>query len=209
MAIKSQFKRDVLALTILILGVSLFHARGLWPGQTFLPVDLANNNLPWRAGPPRPQHTLWNWLISDPLYEYYPFLVNAVNTLRDGGRWPLWNPRRFLGHPVVADPLNQPFYPFFLAVGLIFGAARGLAVGLWLHAILAAALTYGFLRAIGCHRPAATLGAFTYALSGYLVTWFEFTNWTATLSWLPGVLWAFELAVHRRSLRYTALAALL
>ena len=199
-------RRDILALVILVLGVSLFHLRGLWPGQTFLPVDLANNNLPWRSGPPQP---LQNWLISDPLYEFYPFLVYAVNTVRHSGSWPLWNPLIFLGHPIVADPLAQPFYPFFIGLGLVFGAARGFAIGLWLHAILAAALTYGFLRTIRCRRHAAVLGAFTYALSGYMVTWFEATHRISTLSWLPGVLWAFELAVRRRSLRYTALAALM
>lgn len=199
-------KQEKAALLILVLGVSLFHARGLWPGQAFLPVDLANNNLPWRAGPPQP---LQNWLISDPLYEFYPFLTNAVNSIRHAGHWPLWNPRIFLGHPVVADPLNQPFYPFFVALGVLLGTARGLAIGLWLHAVLATVLTYGLLRTIGGRRPAAVLGAFTYALSGYMVTWFEATHRVSTLTWLPGVLWAFELAVRRRSLRYAALAALM
>ncbi len=199
-------RRDLLALATLILGISLFHARGLWPGQTFLPVDLANNNLPWRSGPPQP---LQNWLISDPLYEFYPFLVHAVNTVRHSGSWPLWNPHIFLGHPVVGDPLAQPFYPVFMGLGLGFGAARGLAIGLWLHAVLAGALTYGFLRTVQCPRHAAVLGAFTYALSGHMVTWFETPFWISTLSWLPGVLWAFELAVRRSSLRHTALAALM
>jgi len=156
MAIERRLKRDAPALLILVLGVSLFHMRGLWPGQAFLPVDLAGNNLPWRAGPPQP---LQNWLISDPLYEFYPFLTNAVNSIRHAGHWPLWNPRIFLGHPVVADSLNQPFYPFFVALGVVLGAARGLAVGLWLHAVLAAILTYGFLRTLGCRPPAAVLGS--------------------------------------------------
>ncbi|MFQ5594491.1 MAG: YfhO family protein [Anaerolineae bacterium] len=206
MAIKCRLKRNAPALVILVLGVSLFHARGLRPGYTFLPVDLAGNNLPWRAGPPQP---LQNWLISDSLYEFYPFLTNAVNSIRHAGHWPLWNPRILHGHPVVADPLNQPFYPLFVALGVVLGAARGLAIGLWLHAILAAVLTYGLLRTIGGRRPAAVLGAFTYALSGYMVTWFEATHRVSTLAWLPGVLWTFEIAVRRRSLRYACLAALM
>ena len=168
-------------------------------------MDLANLNLPWRDGSIR---TLQNWLISDPLYQFYPFLVNATETIRHTGQWPLWNPRILLGHPILADPLAQVFYPVFIALGLAFGAARGLAIGLWLHAILAAALTYGFLRTIGCHWRAAILGALTYALSGYLVTWFETTFWTSTLAWIPGILWAFELAVQRRRWRYIALGAL-
>jgi hypothetical protein len=200
----SRHRTDLLAIAILILGVSLFHSRGLRPGQTFLPVDLSRNYLPW--------WTEWvaqqNWLISDPLLEFYPFLATSVNTIRQTGTWPLWDPAIFLGHPVIADPLFQPFYPVFKVLGLALGAARGLAIGLWLHVILASVLTYGFLRTIGCNRRASVLGAFTYALSGYLVTWFESTFRVTTLVWLPGVLWAFELAVRRHSLRYAALAAL-
>ncbi len=197
-------RHDVLALVIVILGVSVFHARGLLPGQTFLPVDLANNNLPWRSGPPAP---LQNWLISDPLYQFYPFLVNGVNSARSGSL-PLWNPRVFLGHPVAADPPSMTFYPVFIGLGLILGVARGFAVGLWLHAILAAVLTYGLLRTLQCRRYAAVTGAFTYALSGYMVTWFEAPHRVSTLAWLPGILWAFEIAVRRKSLRPTVLAAL-
>jgi len=196
---------DLLALVVLVSGVSLFHIRGLLPGRAFLPVDLARNNLPWRSSFPEP---LQNPLISDPLFQFYPFLVNAVNTVRDGGSWPLWNPRILLGQPVVGDPLAQPFYPVFLALGLAVGPARGLTIGLWLHAILAAVLMYGFLRTVECRRHAAVAGAFTYALSGYMVTWFETTFWVSTLAWLPGVLWAFELATRRRSLSWAAIGGL-
>ena len=116
-----RMKQDILAFVILILAVSLFHASGIRPGRTFLPVDLANLNLPWRDGSIR---TLQNWLISDPLYQFFPFLVNATETIRHMGQWPIWNPRILLGHPVLADPLAQVFYPVFIALGLAFGAAR-------------------------------------------------------------------------------------
>ncbi len=197
--------RDVAVLILLYIAISLFHLRGIAPGQTFLPVDLANNNFPWRAGPAQP---LQNWLISDPLYQYYPFLSFNLNVLREFHSWPLWNPYILLGHPVIADPLAQPFYPPFMLLGLLFGPARGLALGLWLHACLAATLSYGFLRTIHCTRRAAALGALTYVLSGYFVTWFETPFWVGTMTWLPGVLWAFQLALQRRRLRYVALAAL-
>lgn len=198
-------RRDVLALAILVLGVTLFHLRGLWPGYAFMPVDLANNTLPWRSGPAKPVH---NPLVSDPLYQFYPALAFDVNTLRYSQSLPLWDPSILLGHPVVANPPFQPFYPVFATLGIVFGVARGLTVGLWLHALLAGALMYGFLRTITGSRPAAVLGAFTYALGGYMVTWFETTFWVTTLSWLPGVLWTFELALRRRSLRYVGLSAL-
>lgn len=199
----ARHRADLLAVAILILGVTLFHGRGLWPGQTFLPVDLAQNHLPWRTE----WVPLQNWLISDPLYETYPYLNASVTSIRQNGRLLLWNPNLLRGHPALADPLSQTFYPAFVVLSLVLGAARGLAVGLWFHVLLAAILTYGLLRTIGCNWRAALLGAFTYALSGYLVTWLEATFFTGTLAWLPGVLWAFELAARRHSLRYAALAA--
>ncbi|MCC9078536.1 YfhO family protein [Litorilinea aerophila] len=170
-----------------------------------MPVDLAQNLFPWRSGDP---HPLQNWLISDPLYNFYPYLVHAVDTLRKNGEWPLWNPYVLLGHPVFANPNAQHLYPVFVLLGLLAGAARGWALGLWLHALLAAGLTYGFLREFGCSRRAAILGGFTYALSGYMVIWFESHFRISTLSWLPGVLWAFECAVHRYRFRYVVFAAL-
>jgi hypothetical protein len=197
---------DVLAVIVLVLGVSLFHARGLSPGQAFLPVDLANNILPWREATYQP---LQNQLISDPLYEFYPFLAYAVNTVKETKTWPLWNSAIYLGHPSFADPLAQTFYPVYLGLGLVFGTARGLAIGLWLHVILAAFLMYGFLRTLQCPSYASAVGAFSYALGGHLVTWFEATHRTTTLSWLPGILWAFEVAIRKRDLRYAALGGVL
>jgi len=123
--------------------------------------------------------------------------------------WPPWNRNIFLGHPVVGDPIYQLAYPVLTGLGLIFGTARGFALGLWLQLLLAAGLTYGWLRAVGCRKTASLSGALVYVLSGYMVTWFETNFWISTLSLLPGILWTYELAIQRRSLIYTALAALL
>jgi hypothetical protein len=153
-----RHKQDILAVVLLILGVSVFHGSGLLPGQTFLPVDLTNHILPWRSDTWQP---LQNWLVSDPLYQFYPFLDYNVRSISQNGQWPLWNPYILLGHPSLADPLAQTFYPLFTGLGLLLGTARGFALGLWLHTVLAAITTYGFLRTIGCRRYAAVLGAFT------------------------------------------------
>ena len=191
---------------LLVLGVLLFHWRGLQPGQVFLPVDLANRLLPWRAGDAAPR--LQNWLISDPLYQFYPFLIQTVASLR-AGQFPLWNPALFSGHPALADPLFQTFYPFVTAFGLLLGPARGFSLSLVAHVLLAALLMFGFLRSLRLGPPAAVLGALTYALSGYLVTWFEYPFWITTLAWLPGILWAWHAGVVRNQWRYAGLAGLL
>ena len=194
----------LLPLIVVAAGVTIFHWRGIQPGYTFLPVDLAKTILPWGDGSPR---ILQNWLISDPLYQFYPFLTQAVDSIRQG-QWLLWDPGILLGHPAAADPLFQTFYPGVLPFGLLFGPARGYAIALYVHALLAALLMYGFMRSLRISPAGAVVGAFTYALSGYMLTWFEFSFWLCTLAWLPGVLWAYVLAVRTRSWRYVALGGL-
>jgi hypothetical protein len=200
-------KKDTLAILLVIVGISLFHVRGLWPGQAFLPIDRINSYAPWRTGPFDLGH-LQNLTVADPIYEYYPYLVHSINEIKRGG-WLLWDSQLLLGHPSSGDPAYETFYPVFTLLGLALGPARGLTIGLWLHALMAGLFTYGWLRAQSYARPAAALGAFVYALSGYMVTWFETGFFTTTLSWLPGVLWMFELALRRRQLGFAALAGLM
>jgi hypothetical protein len=191
---------------LLVVSVLLFYWRGIQPGHVFLPVDLANRLLPWRAGDTAAR--LQNWLISDPLYQFYPFLIQTVTSLR-GGQLLLWNPALFSGHPALADPLFQTFYPFVTAFGLLLGPPRGFSLALVAHVLLAALLMCGFLRSLRLGLPAAVLGALTYSLSGYLVTWFEYPFWLTTLAWLPGILWAWHAGVARSRWRYTGVAGLL
>lgn len=196
-------RHDLLALGIIVAALSLLHLRGILPGQTFLPVDLANNLYPWRSGDLQP---LQNPLITDPLFEFYPYLVFSLDTFKTTGQWPLWNPDIFLGHPALADPNYQTFYPVYLALGLALGAARALAIGPWLHALVAGFLVYAWIRTMGYSRRAALLAALAYAAGGQMVTWFGARQWLGTLTWLPGVLWAFELLLARGRWRYLALA---
>ncbi len=187
--------------------VTGFHARGLWPGYAFLPIDNVNNNLPWRIGP-FVLGGLKNPLIGDPIYQFYPFLLNQVQAVR-AGHWPLWSSHILLGHPLLGDPLAQTFYPVFLGLGLVFGPARGLTIGFWLHALLAATFTFLWLRTTGLGRVGAVVGGLTYALGGYMITVFETPFWVGTLAWLPGVLWMLECAIRRRSLGNTTVAGIM
>lgn len=193
-----------LALALLIGAVTYFHWPGIQPGYTFLPVDLANNLLPWRPGE---KTALQNGLISDPLYQYYPFLSQRLENFRLR-QTSLWTPLIYLGHPAHADPLFQSYYPFFWLCGLLWGAARGYGLALYGHALLAALTMFALLRTLRVSHAAACLGALTYSLSGYLVTWFEFAFWTSTLAWLPTVLWCYRLALLKKQSGYAALAGL-
>ena len=188
---------------LIIVGIVFFHWRGIRPGYTFLPIDLARSILPWSTNSSGP---LQNWLISDPLYQYYPFLTSVTRSLQQF-RLLLWDPTIFLGHPASADPLYQIFYPGTALFALVLGVERGLAISLVSHVILSGLLMYGMLRSLKLARPGAVAGAFTYALSGYMVTWFETPFWINTMAWLPGVLWAYHLALTQKRWLYVALGA--
>lgn len=196
---------DYAALGLLTLTILVFHWRGIRPGYVFLSVDLANNLLPWRGDENLP---LQNWLISDPLYQFYPFTIQAVNSLRTG-QWLLWNPGILAGHPALADPLFQTFYPVSALLGLLFGPAQGFSLALVAHTLLAALLMYGLLRCLRCQPPASMLGGLTYALGGYMLTWFTFPFWVTTLAWLPGILWAYWAGIVQERWRLFGVAGLL
>lgn len=201
---QGRWAYDIVAILILLSGITFFHWRGIQPGHTFIPVDLANQLVPWRQ---TPLTSLQNPLISDPLQQYFPFINAATSLLQTERHWPLWNPYVFAGHPMLADPLSQPFYPVMPLLSLWVGTARAFAVGLWAQVCLAALFTYGWLRMSRFKYIQALAGAFTYALSGYLVTWFETTFWLSSISLLPGVLLLFETTLRARRVAFLGVAA--
>ena len=91
------------------------------------------------------------------------------------GRWPLWMPCVDSGYPYFADPQAASFYPPALlnyAGHLISGTPEfslsALQLEAALHILLAALLTYLFLRGEVRSRAAALIGALVFAFGGYL-----------------------------------------
>ena len=144
-----------MSLVRLATAITFYHWSGIRTGNTFLPSDLKTEILPWRSGTPGPVH---NILVSDPLYQFYPFLSAQLEHLKQWD-WLLWSPLIYLGHPTFADPLFQTFYPLFPLAALFFGAEKGYAVGIYFHVLLAGGLTYGFFRALNFSAIAALAGA--------------------------------------------------
>lgn len=197
--------KEFLMMALLIIGISFFHWKGIQPGYTFLPVDLANTNVPWGDSP---HVSLQNSLISDPLYQYFPLIETAKSIFQAERTWPLWNPTIFLGHPIYADPLSQPFYPIISVLSLWLNTGRAFSIGLWLQVCVAGLFTYSWLRVSRFKRLPALMGGFTYALSGFLVTWFETTFWVSSLCLFPAILLFIELAIKKKKVAYLSLAAL-
>jgi len=105
---------------------------------------------------------------------YYVYRTIALRELR-AGRFPRWIDCVFSGYPFQADPQSSLFYPpamgiilLFLAMGYGHLPLMAFEAEAVLHVLLAALLTYAFLRLSLRRRLAAVLGAVVFAFGGYL-----------------------------------------
>lgn len=199
------FSKTFLSLLGIAVAVLIFHWRGLQPGHAFLPVALGQELYPWRVdhpdAPPVPQ------ISPDALYIHYTFLHFNVREIQ-AGRFPLWDSGILSGHPAVADPLYQIFYPVWILIALLFGnIARAYSIGIGIHVVVAASFMYGLARTWRHSYAGALVAAFTYALSGAMVLWMEMALNLGTLTWFPAILFAYERAIQQSSLKWNVLSA--
>ncbi|MCA9919495.1 MAG: YfhO family protein [Anaerolineales bacterium] len=199
-----QHHRSLVVLLVLVaLATALLH-KALLPGNTLLPLDLIQTIAPWDSldlGP------LQNPLLSDPFYSFYPRRQLLTMAIRQG-QIPLWNPYIMTGTPIIANPNFQPFYVPNWIGALLWPAHRALVWLAWLHLMTTGGLMVLFLRRHRLHWLAALLGGGIWLLNGYLVVWLENPHRLSTLTWLPGVLWAFETAVQKKRVSYAAIGGL-
>lgn len=106
---------------------------------------------------------------TDMLGEAYPLRKLAVDEIRAGRDFPLWNPFAYSGIPFLETLPYPVFYPTSL---LYFVMPLGRAIG-WafvLHFALAGVLMYVFVRRLGVSTRGAALGGLAFMLNGYLVS---------------------------------------
>lgn len=198
-------QRSLLALVIFISVATMLLHRALLPDYTLLPLNLIQTIAPWdhlELGP------LANPLISDPFYSFYTrrhFLTTEIQS----GQFPLWNPYILTGTPTIANPNFQPFYLPNLIAALLLPTHHALPWLAWGHLIVTGWLMYGFLRRQKLQWLACVLGGSAWMLNGYLVVWLENPHRLSTLTWLPGIFWAYQSAVAERRLDYAAVGGLL
>ncbi len=84
-----------------------------------------------------------------------------------GGNLPLWTPYLYSGFPFLADPQVGAFYPLNWPFILAGAGPRMIQAELVLHAALALAGMFLFLRLHSLDPWPSALGAVAYALSGY------------------------------------------
>ena len=180
----------------------------LLSGQVFLPTDLAfRYDFAWLAQGSEPGRTVaQNPLLADVSDYYFPYRAFALREL-GAGHLPLWNPWILAGTPFFAsgqaallDPVNVLTLPL--------GVLRSWTFGAWLRLALLGAFTFGFARALGGRRLAATASGIVFMLCGFVAVWLNY-NVVTSLVWMPALFWAATRLIEtgrRRALVATALA---
>jgi hypothetical protein len=149
-----------------------------------------------------------NWPVLDAgasAWQYEPWTYQIHRTVVRG-ELPLWNPHAALGEPLAANLLSGAFVP--LRWPLFAWPNPYLAdLYLLLRLVLAAWLTYLFVRRIGLDWLAGVTAGLIFALSGYFVLYVNMTHLDVEI-WLPLVLLGVERLAERPDARGVSLLAL-
>ncbi len=191
-----------------IVGAACLFCWPVFAGRIMLPADMCLLMLPWNELRPqfpdflRPHNPMF-----DPIQQYLPWRIYAVESLRDGFI-PLWNPYAFCGTPFLANLQSTLLYPLNLLF-LVAGARHGFGISAIVHLSLGGLLMYAFLRTLSL-RPAASLfGALVLMFNGFTVSWLEFPTLSLwVFMWLPGLLLCYERALRSPRSVWPVLCAL-
>jgi hypothetical protein len=116
------------------------------------------------------------------------------------GAWPLWNPYAAFGQPMLADPGQQVLYPPTW-LNLLVSPETYYALYAAGHLLFAGLGAFVLARELRVSRPAATVAALVWMLSGPLLSSVSLWQHYAGAAWIPWVLFAQERALRRRSIR--------
>ncbi len=177
---RTNFSRRLIGAAVLAgAGTILWFGLGMNRGL-LLSNDIKSRCWPW--APTYPANSIAAPALSDPVWQFVPWLEFARREL-EAGRLPLWNPHQDGGVPLLANMQSAMGSPVVWPA-LFLGVARGWNLSLLLRLLLAFAGTYLWLRDAGRSRIASSAGAVGFGLSGAFVAWLEHPQ-TSTAAAIP------------------------
>tara|TARA_B100001123_G_scaffold449734_1_gene616366 strand:- start:554 stop:3088 length:2535 start_codon:yes stop_codon:yes gene_type:complete len=122
---------------------------------------------------------------------FFPLRAVVQESLLQGDV-PLWDPYRFMGAPLLANPQASVFYPLSLML-LFIGADRFFVVTNLIHVLVSGIGMVAYMRTIyGISWKGCVVAAITFAFSGYMAAHFSHPNQLAVIAWMPFLLVATE-----------------
>jgi Bacterial membrane protein YfhO len=137
---------------------------------------------------------------------YWPSHVAILRALADG-ELPVWEPRAWGGYPLVAVPYYGTFYPPN-ALFWLLGTTRAVAWLVAAHQLAGGTAMLSLLRRRGRTLPAASFGAFAYALGTFSVERIRHLPFQQMVAWIPLLLLGIGEIVDTRARRGVPLVAL-
>jgi hypothetical protein len=140
---------------------------------------------------------------------WYPQVSSILKSV-GAGSWPLWDPYRGFGQPLLADPSAMLLYPFTW-LNLVIPPGAFYTLFVVLHVTASAWGTYALLRRWEVSRAGALVGAAVWASSGPFLSLGSLWIHLAGAAFMPWVFLAAEDAIaHRtagRTLRFGLVVA--
>lgn len=140
------------------------------------------------------------------LVQHFPLRILTAQVVKSGS-WPLWNPYRLSGFPLLADievgslyPLNILF--FFLSPVIAFNSF------MYLRYLLAGIFTFLYLRSLKVKEVGALFSGIAFMFSGFLVTHLGHVSCQNAAIWLPLIFLSLEKIHQKPSFNYLALGVL-
>lgn len=189
---------------VTILAVFSFFLPNLAVGKIPIPADsVLGLYHPWRdhsfEGYSPGKFPTKNPLITDPVLQAYPWRKLTVENLKNR-QFPLWNPYSFSGQPLLANIQSAPFQIGNILF-LIFDFKIAWALQIILPPATAAFFMYLFLRSLNLSVYASSFGGLILPFSGFFISWLTWGTITATVMWLPAILFAINKLTSQKSPR--------
>lgn len=126
---------------------------------------------------------------------WLPQVEAFVRSIR-AGSWPVWDPSVAFGHPLLANPNVQVFYPFTW-LRLVIGPWRLYVLYVVAHLLIAGLGVDRLGRRMGLSPGASRLAACAFVASGPLLSFVNVWHHLAGAAWMPWVLLAADRAYER------------
>jgi hypothetical protein len=191
-ALSARWRRVALLLLGLVSSQILLYGPSLAGTKVLLPLDTLAYKGVYLPAPANGVNPVpYNHVLLDLVLDGAPTMEYAAKEMR-AGRIPLWNPQSFAGVPFVGFPNYSPFFLIFCCWPSPMTFAYLQLIG----SVLAGIGAYLFFRrALGVGFWAATIGAWCYPLTGFLVQWQGYgLAWV--VAWLPWILLAVDYTVR-------------
>ena len=133
-----------------------------------------------------------------------------VNSLRNYGQFPLWNPYIRTGIPYIADPMLHIYNPVVTLPVLLFGVRAGFKLAVFFSFLIAALGMWRLGYELGLKTPARIWAALMVAFAGQPLAHFFQGQYLFVLgfAWIPWIVAGLFLVARTRRRRYAALTIL-